>query len=217
MIKSCKKPPVYFESTTGSFYSQYADLPLKSCVSQISGYQEGSGTPNPTDNIRPLHAFSSADLVANGTTYTFSFGQNIYSGYIDWLRGVVVGTHAIETFNLDDNTGGVDTLGSYKRRAYKLSNECVTNDTQVCSVAPYLNSYSAQSLHFYCLSTATYNRMYLILPDTITELNGIQVAYPLATPVTIPLGGIEINTILGLNSLSSSVGTISAEYLKAGR
>ena len=113
MIRSCKKPPVYFESTTGSFYSQYADLPLKSCV---VSFDEQS-------------AISSLDFTANGTTQTFTFDTAITTGSLDVLTGVLT-----------------------------------KSDSS-----------------------------------------------------TVNLGGMEINTILGLNSLSSSVGTISAEYFKAGR
>ena len=67
MIESFKLPVITPETVSGSIVSfddEYGGLPLKSCVSQISGYQEGSGTPSP-DNVRPLHAFSSADLYFN--------------------------------------------------------------------------------------------------------------------------------------------------------
>lgn len=113
MIKTCQKPPVYFESTTGSFYSQYAGLPLKSC---IVSFDEQS-------------AISSLDFTANGTTQTFTFDEAIATGSLDVLTGVLT-----------------------------------KSDSS-----------------------------------------------------TVNLGGMEINTILGSNSLISSVGTISAEYLKAGR
>ena len=68
MIESFKLPTITPETLTGSicsFNDEYGNLPLKSCVSQIQGYQEGSGIPNPTDNIRPLVAWSSDSLGVN--------------------------------------------------------------------------------------------------------------------------------------------------------
>lgn len=64
MIESFKLPTITPETLTGSivsFNDEYGGLPLKSCTSLISGYQEGSGVPSPS-NVRPLHAFSGASL-----------------------------------------------------------------------------------------------------------------------------------------------------------
>ena len=68
MIESFKLPNITPETLTGSivsFNDEYGGLPLKSCTSFITGYQEGSGTPSP-DNVRPLHAWSGANLTACG-------------------------------------------------------------------------------------------------------------------------------------------------------
>jgi hypothetical protein len=76
MIHSCQKPPVYFPTVTGaicSFNSQYAGLPLKSCV---VSFDEQS-------------AISSLDFTANGTTRTFTFDEAITTGSLDVLTGVL--------------------------------------------------------------------------------------------------------------------------------
>ena len=82
MIESFKLPVITPETITGSivsFNDEYGGLPLKSCTSLISGYQEGSGVPSP-DNVRPLHAFSSANI-----------GQT--SGYGKYFHGLLKGTY----------------------------------------------------------------------------------------------------------------------------
>ena len=226
MIKSCKKPPVYFESTTGSFYSQYAGLPLKSCRVDLPVNQSGSGIPSPT-NIRDFIPYTSLDFTANGTVKTFTFGQNVYIGYLDILTGVLTVTHGyVDLSTLDDweiiTINNIDCF-----RTTKLSNvkhELSSNNNAFCSIYPLMNSIAPSSISltigyvgYYSTSIIIHNDNITTVEDLIESLEGSQFVYPLATPITIPLGGMEINTILGLNSLSSSVGNISAEYLKAGR
>jgi hypothetical protein len=57
MIRSCKNPPVYFPSVTGSicsFSSQYADLPLKSCVSTFSDSRDSASLGKCDNNTAQL-------------------------------------------------------------------------------------------------------------------------------------------------------------------
>jgi hypothetical protein len=88
MQESFKIPSATFPTLTGSivtFNSQYAGLPLKSCVSQISGYQQGSGVPSP-NNEMPLHAFSSASLGVNTIN---QWDEQWEVGYINETTGQV--------------------------------------------------------------------------------------------------------------------------------
>lgn len=231
MIRSCKKPPVYFESTTGSFYSQYAGLPLKSCRVDLPVNQSGSGTPSPT-NIRDFIPYTALDFTANGTVKTFTFGQNVYIGYLDILTGVLVATHELKT--IDENSGiilsGTGTV-YYLNDFFEIGNDSESVDCNSytrgrnrASVAEVNNSNPDLS---FCCKVATPNINRIMIKDsrfnTVEDYNlwlkdnPVKIAVKLVQPITIPLGGMEINTILGLNSLSSSVGNISAEYLKAGR
>jgi hypothetical protein len=274
-------PSVSIETLTGSivsFNDEYGGLPLKSCTSLISGYQEGSGIPSP-QNVRPLHAWSGANITAcgvnlwdeewevgtynsagqkasatksirnvnhilvkpntvytivipsqvtnsrrvwrdingdfilyennnrleitspdnacyldisftdygteynndcsvnypstdtehhayNGNTYTFTFGQDIYQGYIDWKRGVV--------------TAKWGYIASY-------NGETLTGEW-LCNKAPY--------------EVGT------------TPPTGSQVAYELATPIEIPLGGINLLTQEGQNNIFCNTGDTTVEYIK---
>lgn len=227
MIKSCKKPPVYFESTTGSFYSQYAGLPLKSCRVDLPVNQSGSGTPSPT-NIRDFIPYTSLDFTANSTVKTFNFGQTVYAGTLDVLSGVLAVTHGVTVYDgSNDENWAVQSIAGF----------WIDNTAKKVGRGNYLaDNYQATDLSGWDISTPngyfsghpTLQRFYFRTPYDSFEVtldnwrswlssNPITVVYELATPITIPLGGEAINTILGLNSLISSVGNISAEYLKAGR
>lgn len=84
MIKSCKKPPVYFPTVTGSicsFNSQYADLPLKSCVVD---FEDETG-------------IDSLDFSATG--------KNLWSG-----EGML---HSFQKFNLSEFTYDDETLSYF--------------------------------------------------------------------------------------------------------
>ena len=61
-----------------------ADAPMVKCVTQITGYQVGSGTPSP-DNICPITAYTEGEIeVSDGdgstTTHTTTFPSAIYRG-----------------------------------------------------------------------------------------------------------------------------------------
>ena len=296
-------PSVSIDTVTGSictFTDNIGGLPLKSCTSLITGYQEGSGTPSPS-NVRPLHAWSGANIcnVSNygswfrgiyqgiygfvdlgslnwnyqatyhymyarlndgkytnssvglnglcslyevdatnsylslpdkcmivgsdfvtinvcsvvvndssytdanafkaamngvyliyelatpttptitpeqfetlcqafgitGNTYTFSFGQSIYHGSIDWLRGVVVGTWG------------------------------------------YIASYNGETISGEWLCDRA------VYDAGTTPPTGSQVAYELATPIEIPLGGINLLTQKGQNNIFADCGDTTVEYI----
>ena len=220
MIKSCKKPPVYFESTTGSFYSQYAGLPLKSCRVDLPVNQSGSGTPSPT-NIRDFIPYTSLDFTANGTVKTFTFGQNVYIGYFDILTGVLTVTH--KGADLGSLTWIKESNHFYSNRLsdaeYPPTNSTVSEilcekyrviaETNVASEAIDSSIGMSKTGRIYIYDSSLSSGDATAFTTAVT---GIKLVYKLATPITIPLGEMEINTILGLNSLSSSVGNISAEY-----
>ena len=350
MFKTCKKPPMSIISASGSictFNALQAGIPLKSCVSQISGYQEGTGTPSPS-NVRNLVSFSSGTLTATGknlfcktatntangfvdnsmldtdgaitsntsyciseyipvrggenitiqgligdrvyvcyynankeyigqgrysrytertyslpsttayirasvpkanidifqieygdiatsyqeygNTYTFTFGQSIYKGSIDWKRGVVTGTHLL--FIVDD-TNSWEEVSSGK---YMTSNVFPTYVLKINPVGVNIsnlyiflgsgttNSASMDTDHRFYLRTQQgriliYDSDYPTLNDFKTMLSNtpLTVAYELATPIEIQLSGIQIENILGNNNIFADCGSTALEAIKIGR
>lgn len=206
-----------------SFKALQAGIPLKSCVSQISGYQEGSGTPSPS-NVRPLHAFSSATLTENNNTHLFTFGQDIYQGYIDWKRGVIVGTWRVVdlgTINWSVYNGDkfYTTINNLKEpitisdrnkglvcECYKPSDSLSLGEIQDQSFLKL-----AQTENFW-IKDSNYND-----PTAFkTAMNGVMLAYELATPQTIQLSGTQIETLLE-NNIFADCGSTSIEAFQFGR
>ena len=222
-------PPVSFPTVSGSivtFNSQYAGLPLKSCTSLISGYQEGSGTPSPS-NPRTLHPFSSGTLTANSDAYTITFGQNIYSGSIDWLKGVVTASQlAIDlgslTWTYDAEysrfiSSAIDNirLRGTRRLGFNCEIYQVISDGRPLANVPDYSIYTG----------VTDNITYLYIHDSTfsgdvsaltTYLTGKYVALPLQNSITIPLGGIQPLTQEGQNNIWADTGNTTLQYIKIG-
>ena len=207
-----------------TFNDTYGNIPLVTCDSLISGYQEGSGTPSP-DNVRPLHAFSSATLTENGNTHTFTFGQSIYQGEIDWNNGIIRGDWLIVDMTLLDwnyttayenpffycSFNGIDrtidlvsiisscyegipsrTAGTFRRQ---------NNDGKISVITNQSWSIALMDFNY---TTAT---------DLINSLTGQKIAVKLATPIEIPLGGIQLLTNQGINTYSCNTGDTTVEYI----
>lgn len=362
MIESFKLPNITPETLTGSicsFNDEYGGLPLKSCTSLISGYQEGSGVPSPS-NVRPLHAFSSANIgsvsdyasyfqglyqgtygfvdlgslewtlteryfradlpitpktvndretpnaitdsqyqpidfyslynnydsyddvfsITNGTagsnkfylrdtsyndtiafktamsgvyliyelatpttptitpeqfatlcqafgitgnTYTFTFGQSIYQGSIDWKRGVVVGSWLRDTFNGSASEAWeIRSDGTTSRRFNLLLDHSVPLEY----VANYLHwsdtavgewgTYNIRGANNDNLAVKDNQNQFATVEAFKTYLssNPLQLAYELATPIEIPLGGINLLTQEGVNNIFCDTGDTTLEWLK---
>ena len=222
-------PSVSIDTVTGSicnFTDNIGGLPLKSCTSHISGYQEGSGTPSPS-NVRNLVWFDSATLTENGNTHTFTFGQSIYQGSIDWKRGVVVGTHLLKdmgslSWSINATfTTLCDFRSSSLQGIIKNGTDSVASDinTEIFETV----SRNKQIADDVIDSIAVSNTGRLIVygdintyPDITTfrsAMNGIYVAYELETPIEIPLGGINLLTQQGVNNIFCDTGDTTIEYI----
>ena len=221
MIESFKLPTITPETISDSvcnFTDEYGGLPLKSCSSLISGYQEGQGVPSPS-NPRNLVPFSSATLTANSDTYTFSFGREIYRGEIDWQLGVVKGYEIISVFDGSaDENWLISGTGNFYN--YSLGSGYLVADTVTCNRLESIHRQpDADHLGIYN------NTRYIQVRPSADELdvtafktwlsnNNLQVAYELSTPITIPLGGIQLLTQQGNNSFFADCGNSTVEWLK---
>lgn len=224
MIESFKLPTITPETVSGSivsFNDEYGGLPLKSCTSLISGYQEGSGTPSPS-NVRNLVSFNSATLTENGNTHLFTFGQSIYSGYIDWKKGVVVGTHGI--VDLGSLTWNYNAKRDYFTAL--INNIKLPTTVQerlegiICEIYPPSSNGSYSDVDN---QSMIHYDSYLAIKDTNygndstafnTAMNGVYLAYELATPIEIPLGGIQLLTQEGQNNIFCDTGDTEVKRLK---
>jgi hypothetical protein len=227
LVQSNKKPSVSYPEQTGSivtFNSQYAGLPLKSCTSLISGYQEGSGTPSPS-NPRTLHPFSSSTLTANSDAYTITFGQNIYSGSIDWLKGVVTASWldidlSSLTWTYDAEysrfmSSAIDNIRLRGTRRLEFNCEIyqVISDARPVGEVPNYSIYNAGTNKMLAIVDSSFSGDASALT---TYLTGKYVAIPLQNSITIPLGGIQPLTQEGQNNIWADTGDTTAQYIKIG-
>lgn len=227
MFKTCKKPPLSCIQTTGSFSSQYAGLPLKSCVVNLPIQQSGSGVPSPI-NIRDFTPYTALDFTANSVVKTFTFGQDIYCAYLDVLKGNLVGKYK---FLLLDGSEDWRVLNSGKGAYIYIPDGTYDGvyghaDCSQYEWGNWTDTTAGENNKFTLYKAAQWTNGYLIfnfnggtLESFKAQLasSAVQVVYELAEPIIIPLGGMAISTLLGSNSLLSSVGNISAEFIKFGR
>ena len=156
-----------------------------------------------------------------GDTATIEFGQTVYSGSLDLTNGVLTVDSIKETvrWSVYKTT---ETIGTYTRRVIALSNVVDQNRTsELCNVAPYLENYSSDTLHFYCGNTTgtPQGRLYMFLDEnTLPDgFDNIEVLYPLATPFEIDLTPTEVRTLLNANNIHADTGNIEKlVYFKTG-
>ena len=180
----------------------------------------GNGTP---DNPNPINSYTEANITANGDTVTIAFGQTVYGGVLDVTRGKVTVTH-----------GGVD-LGSLNWNIYggdkfyttisdlKLPTTTAERATgMMCSIfkpssglsVGEMDNYSFlrfnQSENFWVRDTA-----YSDATTFKTDMNGVMLAYELATPFDIDLTPEVISAVVGTNNVFADCGETEVKYLKA--
>ena len=82
------EPPSVTKTATGNpiEITDGADAPLVKCVTQITGYQSGTGTPSP-DNVRPIVAYTEGEIEVRGVNV---WDEEWESGYINTATGAKV-------------------------------------------------------------------------------------------------------------------------------
>lgn len=355
MFKTCIKPPLTYVQTSGSFNSQYANLPLKSCLVNIPITQQGSGTPSP-DNIRDFIGFSGVNISRTGknllnpnsaiiphTTYgffhvisaniplimsitdndtsvdlsgvtfgfalalteggqqpeissgykwivsggtevasyinnsylssymnefafyprnqatlnkifaryniqveygeqatayepyngqskTFNFGQTVYVVNTDILTGKSFVTHILKTIDENSNIQQADNGIIILDNFFEIDEDTESVNCNVYQRGKNRGTVAQVNANnpdlSFCCKLGTHADRIMIKDTRFTTLadyqtwlstNPVKIAVKLAEPIVIPLGGVDIKTLLGFNNIFSSVGNISAEFIKFGR
>ena len=100
--------------------SDGANAPLVKCVTQITGYQSGTGTPSP-ENIRPITAYTEGEIEvrgrnlfdANGFVSSYSSNYQIASdGSVETISSLLVNN--VFWNNTDDYEGNLTISYKYK-------------------------------------------------------------------------------------------------------
>ena len=188
-------------------------------TSQIRFYMgSGYGTTY-TNDLSINYPSTDTDYHANNViTFTVSFGQTVYGGYIDVVTGKVTINKSAVTLDgtQPDSDFALSAMTGFKRITYNPYNNIgVIDAVFVSNILEYVSVYQAGEGKIWSSGTAP--RMFLGLPDSVTNKsemqawfsnNPTQVVYELATPIELDVSSIAIPTLNGTNNIFADTGDI---------
>ena len=157
-----------------------------------------------------------------GKLINIPFGQTVYGGTLDVLTGLLTVTHRL----VDLGTLNWNYDSTYQRfisdNIADLKTSLARTLSGICSIyiciddGRPIGSVPDKSFYF----AANENAMSVYIHDSTytdaqtfrTAMNGVQLVYPLATPVTYQLTPAQVRTLLGLNNIFADTGDISLSY-----
>ena len=158
----------------------------------------------------------------NSRTYTISLGDTYYSGQIDAVKGVFVGTHGYDEF---DGTATVTISHSgYDNWYYTIANggyagsntaNVICNKYVGANVTDYtdvlgIRKQASGSVRVRVGGTEPADVSGFLAELTNTHL---QLVYPLVTPIEIPLTPTVISSLLGNNTMWTDGDSMEIEYI----
>lgn len=174
-------------------------------VTAIQDAPTGNSLNYPSSDTQ-YHAYT-------GTTHTITLPETIYGGTADVVNGNGSKTYvnAVHTWS---EFGNRTTLGSYVRGSLTLTEGTGinTNPNDLCNIATFKASYSADEGHFYIGVSGGNTIAYVFVPTGTSEDTSIQIVYELATPTTFTFTGAKIPTLSGENNIYSNCGDVTVEY-----
>lgn len=159
----------------------------------------------------------------NGTTYTIQLGDTYYGGVLDVTTGVLTVTHRYA------DMGQLAWTSFYQKMVYMSFPDTPTPSQTTDKANLICSSYKTVSRNeignppwnYAGVGVDTAGRLFVANPDSSwtsvndakADLNGVQLVYLLATPITVQLTPTQITTLLGQNNLWADSGQIiSGQY-----
>lgn len=207
--------------------SENVDISFNRCMVELGDvpteYQ-------PYSNIRPISGYDSlelalADKTENKNTYTVHLGDTVYGGTYDWSKGELVVNMALMTLNsaVSSEWTYVTDYGSASRfnfnnNAVQPASKAVCNTFASVSVGtPDTEGIAVHGSQRQIILQIKTNRLASKdaagLSAWLAE-NPLQIAYKLATPITIQLTPQQITALQGVNTLYSDVGEMTVSGRK---
>lgn len=151
----------------------------------------------------------------NGNTYTTEFGQTVYGGYLDVVSGqLTINKATVDLGTLSWSRSETSEAGKYRFISGGIADVVVRPTTSSDVVDIICSDYETGSMpdifNFQnVVSIYTNGRVYIYderydTSDTATfktAMDGVQLVYPLATPITIQLTPQQIALVAGNNSI----------------
>ena len=165
----------------------------------------------------------------SGSSLTIPFGQTVYGGTLDVTTGVLTVDRAIQDLGAQDVSWSMQA-GSGTRLARfnttKISSVVDTSElidsgnfvaNTLCSLFKYSPAVAAGRDVNYTYGVFKNGTIYVIDTDYDNEtdfktaMSGVQLAYPLATPVTVQLTPEEVDAIVGRNVMWTDASDLTVE------
>lgn len=183
--------------------------------------QSGSGTPSPT-NVRTISGWSTIPVSIGNQTKSISLGGTYYGGVVDLVSGTLTvqwGRYELSQnpWNALDMTNHVFNTRPGGGMARKLG----SGVNYMCDTySPVSEIGSIQNMTMYsiaCHKTANYS--IFVRDDRASTVDGLKalladryIVYELATPQTYQLTPQTINALRGMQTVSSSAGSVEITY-----
>lgn len=180
----------------------------------------------PYSNICPISGWDAVEVkhsgadTTNPTTYTIQLGQTVYGGTLDVTGGkmtvdraeVDLGSLNWATYGATSDydryiTNGIDSLAKANRDCLCSMFACKAQSQGAVANNVWVGGGMAK------LSVTTSKGAYSSVSAFQTAMNGVQLVYELATPITISLTPLEISVLTGqTNNIWADAGDVSVEY-----
>ena len=222
-----KYAPVIVSTASGNpatFTDGADNLPIKSLVAELLATQSGSGDPTP-NNIRPIIAITACNITANGNVHTIdtTSAGTFYGGKLNATTGELTITHAI--FDLGSKSWSYNSSRAYFGRNFDGIKQTASGTMPKMICSGYKAITTRQATGWATAPDFTIGQLnnadtVVVKDSRFTNANsfraavsGIYVVYELTTPsVTVQLTPEQINTVLGNNTISCDLGSVSVDY-----
>ena len=161
-----------------------------------------------------------------GGTYTADFGQTVYGGTMDWLTGVLTVDTALLTLTGTESYSGTYVDGNVYRVTLPVSNAALSGGivsshfrhVQTGSGVPnaFWISTSYPILAFTSETLTTKEAFADYFAAQYAAGTPVQIAYKLATPITIQLPPATVTALKGVNTLHTDADSVSVAYTASG-
>lgn len=221
-----------------SFETNIQDA-IQSLIAYITAVQDTSGgDPSPSNvcpitgwngcNVTDANMLDSSDPDYDAETYSFTFPDEagtVYGGTLDVLTGVLTVDKGI--VDLGDLDWTYNTSGTQPFMQSSGISSLVDSPSSSSIAAPILCSelLSATAAAIYSgtltqgiaiHSNGTIRAVYPNMPtdptDFQTEVDGVQLVYPLKTVATYQLTAQEVTALIGANNIFADTGNVSVQY-----
>lgn len=206
-------------------------LPMPSLKVSIEPYQEGSGDPSPA-NVRPISGWDEvkvtvADDAESPTTsheYTIDLDGTRYGGKLDVVSGVLTVDRA--EVDLGSLSWKYSSETNKERFSAMLSGVKWVSDSipinAICSALVVTDFYTVYNHAtdntigmWHGTTLAVYSSAYTDATAFKTAMNGVQLVYELANPITYQLTPTAVKSLSGVNNVWADTGDVlAAEYIR---